>query len=62
LKGPYLVSIDLETAATSEDRELGIKLQAPQMDARLRDQFRADWAASSTLASIVGGVGPAGSS
>ena len=45
----YLGSIDLQTASTSDDRELGIMFRMPPLVARLSRQFRSDWAASSTL-------------
>ena len=50
----YLGSIDLQTASTSEDRELGITFQAPRLVARLRAQFQSDWAGSSVLAASIG--------
>lgn len=42
----YLGSIDLETSATSQSRELGITFRQPRLIAQLRAQFQADWAAA----------------
>ncbi len=45
-----LGSIDLQTAATSDDRELAILFRQPRLIAQLSRQFQSDWATSSTLA------------
>jgi cardiolipin synthase A/B len=45
-KVAYLGSIDLQTASTSTDRELGILFRQPRLIVRLQAQFRADWAAA----------------
>lgn len=42
----YLGSIDLETSATSQSRELGITFRQLGLIAQLRNQFQADWAAA----------------
>jgi phosphatidylserine/phosphatidylglycerophosphate/cardiolipin synthase-like enzyme len=44
----YLGSIDLQTAATSQDRGLEIILRQPRFLARMGRQFRSDWAASAS--------------
>lgn len=43
-----LGSIDLQTAATSEDRELAILVRQPRLVGKMARQFRSDWAATST--------------
>ena len=54
----YLGSIDLQTASTSDDRELGITFQARPLVARLRTQFRSDWSvATSPPASVFAATG-----
>ncbi len=52
----YLGSIDLATAETSQDRELGITFQAERLIAPLRTQFRSDWASSTPIAAIASGA------
>ncbi len=47
----YLGSIDLQTASTSEDRELGILLREPRFIAQFSRQLRSDWAATMPPAS-----------
>lgn len=42
----YLGSIDLQTASTGSDRELGILFRQPRLIARLRSQFGTDWASA----------------
>ena len=57
----YLGSIDLQTAATSDDRELGILFRRPRFITQLSRQFQSDWAASSTLAAATGAGDPSAS-
>jgi phosphatidylserine/phosphatidylglycerophosphate/cardiolipin synthase-like enzyme len=46
----YLGSIDLQTASTSDDRELGILFRQPGLIAPLRAQFVSDWALAQPVA------------
>jgi cardiolipin synthase A/B len=58
----YLGSIDLNTEEAGADRELGITFHGVPWMARMRAQFRSDWAASSTLAQVGAAAIAAGSS
>ena len=49
----YLGSIDLQTASTSEDRELGIMFRIPPLVAQLDTQFRSDWSVATSPPSSV---------
>jgi phosphatidylserine/phosphatidylglycerophosphate/cardiolipin synthase-like enzyme len=58
----YLGSIDLQTDATSEDREPGITFQTPTLVARLGAQFRSDWSLATTVPASVLSTNPSAAS